>query len=180
MIKMSVRPELTPLEKWILWHLYIDGPENYMKPSERRLMGDRMYSVTPEFLIEIIPIPLLADINDVGDVREVLVGLVKKEYVNKSSPFFYSITTQGVLIFRKYVVAEITNLVRDVDRTQAVISKLEKNETEESSKVAKVLSEVAEKVKDKAEEDAADIIWNSIKTIGSIALGYLLRAITSG
>ena len=175
-IKLSVKPELTPLEKWILWHLYIDGPENYMEPVYR---GYKRYTVRPEFLIEIIPMPLLSEINQVGDVVRVLDDLGKKGYLNYHYPTAYSINTQGILVFRKYVVSEIMNLVMDIDRTKAVISKLEKNTAKESSKVAKVLKEIAEIVKDKAEEDVADTIWDTIKTLGSIALGYLLRAITS-
>ena len=175
-IRLSVKPKLTPLEKWILWHLYIDGPENYLKPIFR---GYQHYTVKPEFLIEIIPIPLLSEINKIRDVTRVLDALGKKGYLNHHYPNHYSLNAQGILIFRKYVISEIMNLVMDIDRTKVVISKLEKNAVKESSKVAKILKEIAEKVKDKAEEDVADAIWDAIKTLGSIAFGYLIRAITS-
>lgn len=100
---MVKKPRLSAIEKWILWHLKYPG--EYQDIWEKRLEWG--YSVTPEKLIHVLPKLMLKEINNVNDARRILEGLCEKGLVNHSSPSYYSISTQGVLVLRRDIEDEI-------------------------------------------------------------------------
>lgn len=166
---MIRKPRLSVIEKWILWHLGYPG--EYQDDFERRL-GFR-YSVTPEKLIYVLPKPMLKEINDVNDARQILEGLREKGLVSCSSYNSYSISTQGVLILRRDIEDEIAELFIEPEKTRQVLKTLEKNQNIQPAAIRE-LKDLGERVKHKAKDEVADIIVKALTKAGGLALWHIL------
>lgn len=166
---MVKKPRLSVIEKWILWHLGYPG--EYQDRWERRLGFG--YSVTPETLIYVLPKPMLKEINDVNDVRRILNGLRLKGLIRYSSPNFYSISTQGVLVLRRDIEDEIAELFVRPEKTKQILKKLGKNQNIKPA-VIRELKDLGERVKNKTKDKVADLIVETLTKVGGLILWLLL------
>lgn len=166
---MVKKPRLSAIEKWILWHLKYPG--EYQDIWVRRLNWG--YSITSEKLIHVLPKPMLKKINDVNDARRILEGLYKKGLVNYSLPYYYSISTQGVLVLRRDIEDEIAELFIEPEKTKQVLKTLEKNQNIQPAAIRE-LKDLGERVKNKTKDEVADLIVKGVIKAGGLALWHIL------